>query len=380
MIWLYPTAAIALAGIIGPILVHILVRQRAARIAFPTLRFIQPHRFASARRRALEDGILLAVRIAILATAVAALAGPLLVTAARRAAWDRTVHRVEVADQDLSQGLVRAVAALALQPPGRREIVVRSTFPLGSLSARDVAAVPPQIGLRFVRTATLPAARTLSAPAVVQNGRIIARETTLAGALTSVRDVDASGNASSGASTPSIEIVAAAKTSGSALEQWLFSERLPTPLPGRAARAFFDGAKSESSPISKAWMANATAQISHERGTPDDVRFAASGDRLSISTAIAPDDPRAKSLVRAIARALAAPAEQPDAEILAIDDAQLQRWSRPADPMVTEPVENLERDDRRWLWGAVLLLLGVEWSIRRARRSSATGLEAPRAA
>src|SRR6188474_2101211 len=65
MIWLYPPAAIALLALAVPIVVHVLIRQRATRIAFPTLRFIRPHRLASVRRRALDDVALLTIRLAI---------------------------------------------------------------------------------------------------------------------------------------------------------------------------------------------------------------------------------------------------------------------------------------------------------------------------
>ena len=54
MIWLNPTAALALFALAAPIVIHVLVHRNAPRVAFPTLRFIQPARLASIRRRALE--------------------------------------------------------------------------------------------------------------------------------------------------------------------------------------------------------------------------------------------------------------------------------------------------------------------------------------
>jgi hypothetical protein len=76
VIWLNPLALFALAALAAPILIHILVQRRAERLSFPTLRFLQPTRLAAIRRHLLEDVGLLAVRAAILATAVAALARP----------------------------------------------------------------------------------------------------------------------------------------------------------------------------------------------------------------------------------------------------------------------------------------------------------------
>lgn len=149
MIWLYPPAAIALLALAAPIVVHVLVRQRATRIAFPTLRFIRPHRLASVRRRALDDVAMLTIRLAIFAVAVAAIAGPFFATAARRRGWDARTIRAEVFDPDARYGLSRAIVWLERQPPGRREIVVRGPLPLGSLTATDIATVPSHVGLRF---------------------------------------------------------------------------------------------------------------------------------------------------------------------------------------------------------------------------------------
>src|SRR5207249_6644417 len=82
----------------APILIHILVLRRAERFSFPTLRFLQPTRHAAIRRHLVEDVGLLAVRAAILAAAVAALAAPLIITAARRQAWERRIVRAIVVD------------------------------------------------------------------------------------------------------------------------------------------------------------------------------------------------------------------------------------------------------------------------------------------
>ena len=102
MFWLNPSALFALAAVAAPILIHLLVQRRAERFAFPTLRFLQPTRLAAIRRHVLEDLPLLAVRVALLATAVAALAGPLFVTNARRQAWDRRVVRATVVDTTIA--------------------------------------------------------------------------------------------------------------------------------------------------------------------------------------------------------------------------------------------------------------------------------------
>src|SRR3954469_17902537 len=156
MIWLNPAALFALAAAAAPILIHILIQRRAERFPFPTLRFLRPTRLGAIRRHVLEDLPLLAVRVALLAAAVAAIAGPLLVTAARRDAWNRRVVRAIVEDaapvsrgsptrdplpegvalqqtfqaSSLADGIRRAVLWLDAALPARREIVIASALPI----------------------------------------------------------------------------------------------------------------------------------------------------------------------------------------------------------------------------------------------------------
>src|SRR5256885_4915273 len=125
MFWLNPLALFALAAVAAPILVHLLIQRHAERFPFPTLRFLQPTRLAAIRRHLLEDLPLLAVRAALLAAAAAALAGPLLVTASRRQAWDQRIVRARVTD----------VAAAERAPsPDQRAIFREQTFDGPSLS------------------------------------------------------------------------------------------------------------------------------------------------------------------------------------------------------------------------------------------------------
>ena len=119
MTFLYPPAFIALAFVLAPVLIHLLVHRRAQRLVFPTLRFIAPSRLASMRRRMLDDVPLLAVRIAILVAAVTALAAPFVMTAARQREWNARVV-AETVQGDLRDGLRRAAAALEKAPPARR--------------------------------------------------------------------------------------------------------------------------------------------------------------------------------------------------------------------------------------------------------------------
>src|SRR3954466_5934211 len=98
MLWLNPIALVALAAVAAPVLIHILVQRRAESIAFPTLRFLKRTPLAAIRRHLLEDGWLRAVGAAIWAAAVAAVAGPLVMTALRRQQWDRRIVRATAVD------------------------------------------------------------------------------------------------------------------------------------------------------------------------------------------------------------------------------------------------------------------------------------------
>src|SRR4051812_21523695 len=289
MIWLYPAAAIALVALVLPVLVHILARQRATRLPFPSLRFIQPQTLAAVRRRALNDVALLAVRASILAAAVGAISGPFLPTASRRRAWDARTIRAEVTEPDTPAGIVRAVSWLTPQPPGRREIVIRGALPFGTVTDVDIAAIPHHIGVRFERTTTLPPSRTLAATAVSDAGRIVERQVTLRHADTSVRDVRATGTASA-----PIEIVAPAahRAAADRLAAAFARERLPVALPNRTARVEFAQTAATPSPVVAAWMADAAAQLARSLNrrdaAPAALQFGADGNRFVIVTPMAP--------------------------------------------------------------------------------------------
>ena len=127
----------------------------------------------------LEDVPLLAIRAAIVAAAVAALAGPLIVTRTQRQAWNARVVRATVVDDvaraasasarnpferatvdklqppafcsqtfetpAVADAIPRAVAWLENAPPARRELVIVGPLALGSVSADD-------LGSRYLRT------------------------------------------------------------------------------------------------------------------------------------------------------------------------------------------------------------------------------------
>jgi hypothetical protein len=93
---------------------------------------------------------------------------------------------------------------------------------------------------------------------------------------------------------------------------------------------------------------------------------AASTDRLLIASGVPPSDLATPILVRSIANAIAPVPDLQAAEVVPIDDAQLQRWSRPSTPLPSPRIQNVDQDDRRWFWVAVICLLAFEVWVRRA--------------
>src|SRR5205807_1608529 len=102
MIWLNPWAWAGLVMVALPVAIHLLGRGHARVYKFPTLRFLDASRLMPTRRTRVRDLLLLVVRVAILASAVGALAQPLLLTDGRARALDRGLARAIVVDTSAS--------------------------------------------------------------------------------------------------------------------------------------------------------------------------------------------------------------------------------------------------------------------------------------
>jgi hypothetical protein len=442
MVWLRPAVLLALAAVAAPILIHILARRRAEVLPFPTLRFLRPTALVSLRRHLVEDPLLLALRIAIVAAAVVALAGPLIVTRARREAWNRRIVRATVTtvapgfsgaasrDRDsvfqtreflgtsLADGIRRAVEWLDGAPPARRELVIAAPLTIGSLSAADIAEVPRDVGLRFERVGALAGERTVAYGSVRAADGIVDREVTIVGARTSVRGRPASAPAAAGDRAFPIDVVAApsARPFVDAAITAVLRERVWSPPPTHASGLVL--VASENGPLQvptragaiEPWMADAIARLTRDdalhrasaraAGGLDAGRFsqppwftvarsrdnrvlvaaAASGDRLVVVTSAPPMDVVLPILVRGLVNAIAVVPDIVPLEIVPIPDAQLTAWSRPAGPPAQPRIESVESDDRRWLWIAAIGLLTVESWVRRSRRRDASASHAEEAA
>jgi hypothetical protein len=201
--WLNPWAFAGLLALAIPVLIHLLGRRNARVQAFPTLRFLGESRAVSTSRTRLTDLSLLAVRVAILAAVVMALARPLVLTVERRSRPYRTPARAIIVDTSVSMrratltdtgprtaielargtarnlietggtavvietahpaGALAGAAAWLETRTGPPSITVLSDFQRGSLDSGDVAVVPPHIGvwLRLIEVADSSAAITV---------------------------------------------------------------------------------------------------------------------------------------------------------------------------------------------------------------------------
>ena len=90
--------------------------------------------------------------------------------------------------------------------------------------------------------------------------------------------------------------------------------------------------------------------------------------RLLIWSRVAAADEATALLIRATLRALAGVDAFGEAEVIAIPDATLAQWQRPASEPPASEWREVDGNDRRWLWGAVLALIAAEQVLRRRAR------------
>ncbi len=430
--WLNPSALWGLALLAGPVLVHLLQRHRADRVLFPTLRFVQPSRLAAARMRLPSDVWLLLVRLAICALAVVAIARPLVVTPSRRAAWNQRVARAVVVDTSASMraaqngngslasdavtveargadslvrvdeaqltiGLTRAVAMVSKAAPARREIVVISDFQNGTLTARDLEAVPASIGLRFVPVGALPVERRFDARPLlgveadaVQHVRLSKDSTsvtvsrapsTSAGLRLVGGDTDALLRivASSGAPAASPEQPLLVLFAGAAMPAaarpipagWM----LRTVMRLREDPDVVDAARDADALVTRAeestWFV-----ICRDAGGRPIVRASASATQLVIDAPVAASSYMAAAVVRGTLLARTGLTAYPEQEVERLPPDVLARLARHAAPAGHDMGRQADVSDARWCWAAALAMLGVEALVRRPRRAIPSPLEA----
>jgi hypothetical protein len=381
----------ALAGLVlalGPLLIHLLQRRQARRLVVPTVRFVPPVSHSSLRLRRPDDVLLLVLRTAAIAAAVVALAGPIILTQARNAAWNDRIVRAVVVDtsastvpvQDdarvssalagasvsrrfdaerLSDGLARAGRWLDGAPPGRREVVVVSDLQAGSLNAAALTALPGGTGIRFERLRMSPQAAAVEGSVEYYNGVPHHREVTLDGwttALTLARGV---------ASGPRLMIEGTSAEQAARLERIVRDAGAATSHPEARVIVRF-GEPDEGASVAAGAASGALLRLLQNEQLAG-VEFSArtDGQTLLVTTSADPSSFEAASLVHAAVGSWRDPAAFVEAERERIPDETLQGWTREAAPADPSAWRYVDQTDARWFWALAVLCLGVEWVIRR---------------
>jgi hypothetical protein len=423
LLWINAAALAGLVAVLGPVLVHLLRRQRARRVPFPTVQFLVSTRAAAARLRTPSDLPLLALRVAIVAAAAIAAAQPFLATGWRRADWERRVARALVIDAsesmapaasrvadavaaerqaspgaleirtgDLRAGLEQAVSALDNGEAGRTEIVVFSDFHKGSLTAADIAALPADVGLRFIAIDGGPPSATFSGTRLYRTAGSAEQRIMLDRA----RTVVALTAATPSARVPTVRAKPDQAEAVASMRRVVAEAGAPELPADRSLTVIFPGVQLPAGQPPRAdWMRRALvtaradpslrAAAAAHRGEPDPgiprtwlpvartssglplVAVAAVDQELVAYVSAAPGDLIAAATLRALLLALAKPASWSEKEVERITPSQLAGWTRGAKPLESEQWTHQPPGDARWCWGLALLLLAIEAVVRRSR-------------
>lgn len=380
--WIAPAALAAVALIALPIAVHLLVRQHARVLAYPSLRFLRETRLAAFRRRAIQDAALLACRVTIIVAAVTALAGPVLQTPSRTASYasrtSRAIVAIDVADPSViaqaaegafaSASFTRASAADALadasrwldrQAPSTREIVVAGELRRGAIDHSDLAAVPAGIGIRFLPAPTASNADFTMPVLARRNGvlMLIDRRVHAGSAATHVTD-------STGLALPSDIVRIVAKPADTALAEASLRAALDAGVPwadfDHHVVVVWEGAVEPSA------FATATADR-------QDLKTSGPQDPRVVRMAVPAPPAAAADVVRDVLSTVSPPDLK---DPIAIGAEQLASWTRsPGPPASDAPLS--DEGDRRWMWGLALMLLALESWMRRMPASAREAADRP---
>lgn len=383
-------ATAALAGLVmalGPLLIHLLQRRQARWAVVPTVRFVPPVSHSSLRLRTPDDVLLLVLRTAAIVAAVLALAGPIVLTQARSAAWNDRIVRAVVVDTSASaaaarddarvssaldgayvsrrfdadrvrEGLGRAAGWLDSAPPGRREVVVVSDLQAGSLNAADLAALPGGTGIRFERLQMSP--QPGESGVEYYNGVPHRREVRLDGWTTALTLSRAEANG------PSLRIEDTSAGQAARLEGIVRAAGAVSSRPDASVVVRFGRVDEGAATTGNAAARGALLRLLQDEqlaGVPFSART--EGNAVLVTTTADPDSFEAATLVHAAVGSWRDPAGYVEAERELIPDQTLQGWTREAAPADPSAWRQADQTDARWFWALALLCLGVEWVIRR---------------
>jgi hypothetical protein len=415
MIWRNPWAWLGLASLALPILIHLLGLGRAKVVPFPTLRFLDASKLLPTRRTRIHDAALLVVRLAILFAAVAALARPLWLSANRKRVVESALARAIIverglgAPESLSTNATASIVVQSSNPareisgaaqwlerqPGRRELVIVSHFRRGSIDSSDLANVPRAIGVRLVRLELGDS--TVIARAQTGAGTVNAR-TTL-GEQTTTSEWTTAPSPAPEIATLLVAPGDRARADAAVRAALVVGIALPLDSTRSVAVAYPGASLPPSTPIDSAWMIAAAARIRADstlidaaslspavaadtsglvvarNGTNQPVVMAKrSAGNLLLVAAFDPGSLASAALLSAIAKARST--ATPVAPGM-IASESLAAWQRA--PAADRSAAALgDESDGRWLWIAVLILLGIEALMRRSRREAQMAAEVVR--
>jgi Aerotolerance regulator N-terminal len=387
MSWLAPSALAGLILLAVPILIHLLTREERRLVPFPSLRFLKASRFTALKRRIIDDWPLLVLRLTATACAVAALAGPLLITETRQRRWATRVSRaILVTDaapsldeerrtaftsaifplgEHASDALQTTVGWLNAQRPSAREIVIAGDLRASMLSDADLSVVPADVGLRFLPVVEGALTRDVVVPALQKNDR----GAVALGIRVRLEDAHSTVSGASMETTwaaalavraaPDDVAVAEASLRAVLAQQVVLDQAAQRKVVVAWPGADLGDLGPAVMPAALEWIPPALERLARPAQQH--------GDALVVRVPWRPVDEQAAIELRDIARAVFVDARS-SLEPRRAAPADLARWSRP--PGAASPATRPEdQGDRRWLWAAALTLLVVEHAWRRGRRS-----------
>ena len=396
MAWLFPAALAGLVAVLGPVIVHLLRRQRSRRLIVPTVRFVPAVDQSVLRIRRPADLPLLLLRMAIVTCAALALARPLLLTSARTSGWAERTARAVIVDAsdpavaaagneaaqaelqtaaisrrvdaaELGIGLQRAAAWLATSPPARREIVVLSDFQRGALDEPLIRQVPDMIGMRFIPvTATAAGSREVLADAVLsvsgQLDRRVRMDETTTAATYSRRPVPGDGLRLLFAPKDADDAAAALRVGARAgAVAPVVTEPIVVRFPGGEPLPV------ATAPAADGWAARAAVRLlTHADKADLPLDASVGGNALLVDVHAAPGSVLGAESLKAALDARIHPRKLAEQEIARIPAERLNAWTRPAAPADTGAWQQSDESDARWLWIAALVLLALESFVRRS--------------
>lgn len=373
MSWLQPWAWLGLGALVVPVLVHLLSKRPARTEAFPSLRFLVQSPLRPTRRTRISDWPLLLVRLAVLLCAVIALAQPTRRAAA--VAGDGVGSRIRLVDTltvepatpraDSSESMQAALLTDGVRPavarlqalPAPRTLEVVSTFADGVVDSSVFSTVPRDVSLSL--TVASPRNSTARRDTIAwqtplndaQRAEVLRAMSALSGAPVRIEP-------STGALAT--EQAHRTHTGGSAGR----AQVLHRVAGDEALRAL--AANAPAAPTASAL--DSTLTLVRDASGRSRVWAIAIGDSLVLSSNLNSVDASIALLLAAGGTVMPAPRG------VSRDSATLARWAKlPSGEAIGDGLvqSDLHRvaTDARWVWLVVLLLLTVEWQMRRVRRS-----------